>query len=150
MIGQSWETFITYWALLGSVMTQTESASDDVIADQYRPLYEFDRDAGVGFGKVVCQVPREPQIEALRSIEGEGPVEPDGWFEGYNGLSLPVINGVPITALEHSEQVGAKTEGVESSQRFAVDDALGVVELHKAFAHPENTSKVKVRGEAEE
>lgn len=117
---------------------------DSEIDDEYQPVYEFDPDAGINYGEVVDRVPEEAQIEALKTIEGEGPVEPDGWFEGYGGGALPVVDGVPITMIEHAKRIGGKREGAESSSRYAVDSDLGVVEIHKAFAHPGNTSKIKV------
>jgi len=122
--------------------------TDDVINAQYNPVYEYDENAGPSFavtGEVVCNVPREPQIDALASIMGEGAVEPDGWFEGYDyNAPLPIVNGVPITALENARVIKNKSEGVERVQKFAVDDSLGVVELHHAGAHPTNVSKIKV------
>jgi len=124
-------------------MGQDESPIDP----QYRPVYEYDDDAGPSYtttGEVIDNVPRDDQIDALKSIEGDGPVEPDGWFEGYNGPSLPIVNGVPLTVLERATPIDNKHEGVESSHKYAVDPSLGIVELHKAFAHPGNTSKIKV------
>jgi len=125
-------------------MIDTEHAIDEA----YRPVYEYDEDAGpscLTTGEVVDQVPRDDQIAALHTIAGEGPIEPDGWFEGYNyGTALPVVNGVPLTVLERSTVIDNKSEGVESSHKYSVDDSLGVVELHKAGGHPTNTSKIKV------
>jgi len=136
-----------------SMAQQTDVTDDESVIDQqYRPVYEYDEDAGPSYmttGEVVDTVPRDDQIAALKSIAGDGPVEPDGWFEGYDhGASLPVVNGVPITVLERSTSVSNNSEGVESSHKYAVDDSLGVVELHKAFAHPGNTSKIKVNEQA--
>jgi hypothetical protein len=126
-------------------MARNTATEDDPIDDKYRPIYEFRKGVGAGFGSTVDTVPREDQIEALRSVAGEGPVEPDGWFHGYNGGSLPVLDGVPITVIEHSTPINSRSEGVETSNSYAVDNSLGPVELHKAFAHPGNTSKIKVR-----
>jgi len=131
-------------------MAQNDTASeDDPIDEQYRPIYEFRKDVGPGHGTTVDTVPKEGQIEALKNIAGDGPVEPDGWFQGYNGGSLPVLDGIPITAIEHSTVINSRSEGVETSNRYAVDDSLGPVELHKAFAHPGNTSKIKVNERVE-
>ncbi|PSQ46036.1 hypothetical protein BRD15_10245 [Halobacteriales archaeon SW_6_65_15] len=127
--------------------TNNTDADESEIKQQYRPIYEYKPDAGPSYmttGEVVDMVPRDDQIAALETIAGDGPVEPDGWFEGYNGGSLPVINGVPITVLEQTAPFKSRSEGAESTLKFAVDDSLGVVELHKAFAHPGNTSKIKV------
>jgi len=137
-------------------MTQTTTNGEDesAIDQQYRPVYEYDEDAGPSYtttGEVVDNVPLDDQIDALKVIEGDGPVEPDGWFEGYNyGAALPVVNGVPITVLEQATVVNNKSEGVESSQKLAVDDSLGIVELHKAGGHPTNTSKIKVNERSSE
>lgn len=134
----------------------TEADDDVQIDGQYQPIYEYDPDAGDGIGtpgRVVCNVPREPQIDALRAIAGDGPIEPDGWVEGYNGGMLPVLDGVPITVLEHSTRIGGRSEGAEGWTRYAVDDTLGPVEIHRAFAHPENVSKINVlprKGEVSE
>ena len=132
-------------------MTQNATNNDEeesVIDQEYQPIYEYDEDAGPSYlttGEVVDKVPRKDQIEALQSIAGDGPIEPDGWFEGYSyGTALPIINGVPLTVIERSRTVNNKHEGVESSHKYAVDDSLGIVELHKAGVHPSNTSKIKV------
>ena len=119
---------------------------ESAIDPEYQPVYEFDENAGPAYttGEVVDKVPRDDQIAALKSIAGDGAVEPDGWFQAYNGGSLPVLDGVPITAIEHSTLIDSHSEGVETSSRYAVDDSLGPVELHKAFAHPGNSSKIKV------
>jgi hypothetical protein len=127
-------------------MVVQDTETDDVIDEEYRPIYEYDEDAGPSYqttGAVVCKVPREPQIQALKVIQGQGPVEPDGWFEGYNGGSLPVIDGVPLPILEMSKTVSASSEGAESTLVRAVED-VGHVTIYKAFAHPGNTSKIKV------
>lgn len=118
----------------------------ELVDDQYLSVYEYDPDAGPSHsstGEVVCQVPRQPQIDALASIAGEGAVEPDGWIEGYNTM-LPVLDGVPIAVIEQSNSVGGSREGAESWTRYAVDDALGMVEIHRAGRHPTNVSKIKV------
>jgi hypothetical protein len=130
---------------------EDESAEESAIDPQYQPIYEFDEDAGPAYttGEVVDKVPRDDQITALKSIAGDGPVEPDSWFQGYNGGSLPVLDGVPITTIEHSTLIDSHSEGVETSSRYAVDDSLGPVELLKAFAHPGNTSKIKVNERVE-
>jgi hypothetical protein len=130
-------------------MAQDTANGEDgaAIDPQYKPVYEYDEDAGPSFlttGEVVDQVPRDDQIAALESIAGEGAVVPDGWFQGCDYASLPVVNGVPITVLERKTPISSKSEGVESSQKYAVDDSLGVVKVQKAFGHPNNTSKIKV------
>jgi len=127
----------------------TETNDDESPIDQqYRPIYMYDEGAGSSHmttGDIVDRVPRDDQIAALKSIEGDGPVVPDGWFEGYGyGAPLPVVDGVPLTALEAATVIDSTSEGAESSQKLAVDDSLGVVELHRAGAHPTNTSKIKV------
>ena len=135
-------------------MTQNTTNKDESVVDQeYQPIYEYDENAGPSHmttGEVVDKVPHEDQIEALQSIEGDGFVEPDGWFEGYDYSStLPVINGVPLTVLEKSTVISNKSEGAESSHKYAVDDSLGVVELHHAGVHPTNTSKIKVNEDSQ-
>jgi len=136
---------------MGNIMSQNtaESEGRKIIDQQYKPIYEYDKEAGPACsrsGEVIDTVPREDQIAALKSIEGDGPVEPDGWFRfiGYNVGALPVVNGVPLTVLERSKTISNKSAGVELTQKLAVDESLGVVELHKAAAHPTNTSKIKV------
>ena len=127
--------------------TDAMNGDGSPIDQQYSPVYVFDENAGSAssVGETVDQVPREDQIEALKSIEGDGPVEPDGWFGGRSyGVALPVVNGVPLTVLERSKVINNKSVGVESSQELAVDSSLGVVELHRAGGHPTNTSKIKV------
>jgi len=136
-------------------MVRSTQTNDDesVIDEKYRPVYEYDESGSTSYvttGEVVDKVPRADQISALKSVEGEGVVEPDGWFQGYNGGSLPVLGGVPITVIGHSTVISTRSEGAERSTEYAVDDALGVVEVHKAFAHPDNTSKIKVSGDGEE
>jgi hypothetical protein len=128
----------------------TDAPNDDnPVAEQYRPVYEYDDDAGPSYssvGEVVCNVPREPQVDALAAIAGDGPTVPDGWFQGYDyGAPLPVLDGVPIAILESARNIGGGSEGAESWGRYAVDDSLGPVELHHAGAHPENVSKVLVK-----
>lgn len=125
------------------------TADEQPVDDQYRPIYEFDEDRGA-YGEVVCQIPREPQIEALRSIMGEGAVEPDGWVRGYNEELLPVIDGVPLVVFEQTRPKKVSSEGVETAQTYAIDDSLGQVKKYKAFAHPGNTSKIKVSEPTEE
>ena len=127
--------------------TNANGGDESAIDPQYTPVYEYDEDAGSSLtttGEVVDRVPRDDQIAALKSIAGEGAVVPDGWFQGYDGASLPVVDGVPITVLERTTPISATLEGVESSQTYAVDDSLGLVTIQKAFAHPGNTSKIKV------
>jgi len=122
----------------------------DAVAEEYRPMYEFDADAGRagGPGEVVCQVPEEPQRTALKEVAGEGPVEPDGWATGYE-TTIPVVGGVPITLLDGGRHAVATTnEGRESAVSHAVE-GVGRVEVHKAFSHPGNASKIKVSGGGE-
>jgi len=139
-----------YTKQLTTMSSNAQPMTDDVISVQYNPVYEYDENAGPSFavtGEVVCNVPREPQIDALASIMGEGAVEPDGWFEGYDTMAdLPVVDGVPITILDdHSTKIGnSRREGTEHATYHAVDDSLGVVEVHHAAAHPTNASKIKV------
>ncbi|WP_222918611.1 hypothetical protein [Natrinema sp. SYSU A 869] len=124
---------------------ETRTVEDiDSLSEQHRPVYEFDPNAGpLSVGEVVCNVPREHQEAALRAIAGDGTVEPDGWFEGYNSMSLPVLDGIPITLLESSKDIGGRQEGAESWSRYAVKN-VGHVELHRAERHPTNVSKIKV------
>jgi len=136
-------------------MIQNTTTDDESAIDQeYQPIYEYDENAGpasMTTGTVVTNVPADDQIGALKGIEGAGPVEPDGWFESYaHGTKLPVINGVPLTVLERGTVTDIKREGVESSQKLAVDDSLGIVELHRAGGHPTNTSKIKVNERVED
>jgi len=116
------------------------------VSTQYLPMYEYEDD-GRGMGDVVSKVPRGPQIDALRSVAGDGTIEPDGWVEGYN-MTIPVIDGVPITVLERSRPARGKRRGVEASVEYVVDDSIGLVRLDKAFNHPGNTSKIKVESKA--
>jgi hypothetical protein len=129
-------------------MTATHEGDGDesAIDPQYHPVYEYDEEASptLPVDEVVDTVPRGDQIDALRSIAGDGPVEPDGWFEGYNGDSLPVVDGVPITVLEKSTPIDFHSEGVETSVSYVVGGPIGPVEIPKAFAHPENASKINV------
>lgn len=121
----------------------TATNENEAVDEQYRPVYEFEQQK-YGTGKVVSQVPREAQVDALREIAGEGVVEPDSWIEGYNGGSIPVLNGVPIVLIEQSTPIDGGSEGAESWTRFAVDDSLGPVEIQRAGRHPTNVSKIKV------
>lgn len=125
-------------------MTNKEAKTIEEIDDQYQPIYEFDPNAGPGsVGGVICNVPREPQEVALRAIAGNGAVEPDGWFEGHSSMSLPILDGVPITLLGSSKTIDGGREGAEPWSRYAVKN-VGHVELHRAARHPTNVSKIKV------
>lgn len=114
----------------------------DEIDSEYSPVYEFDADEGLT-GEVKITAPKADQQRALLSIANEGPTEPDGWFEGYDGAKLPVIDGVPVPMLNRGNLVASKSEGRESMTRHAVE-GVGHVEVSRSFGHPENSSWVKV------
>lgn len=84
----------------------------------------------------------DAQLEELSKIAGEGPVVPDGWTRGYNEETIPVLDDTPIMLIEDNPGVDGGQEGVEWWARYDVGDYF--VEVHGAFAHPGNVSKVKV------
>ena len=120
---------------------KNELSKESLVDDSHLPMYELDDSQIVT--KTVCAVQRDPQLAALHSLAGNGPVEPDGWVKGYNGQSVPVVDGVPITLIESTLPEGATIEGTESVQKYEID-SVGVVEIHHAGRHPTNTSKIKV------
>lgn len=121
--------------------THADEAESELVDEKYRPVYEFLPDAGP-LGKVVCNVPEADQESALGRIAGEGAIEPDGWMRGYGGASVPVVEGVPIAVLDQRRPNSVRTEGVETTQQYTIGQYS--VRVDKAFAHPGNTSKIKV------
>lgn len=128
-------------------MAQNDATDDALVAEQYQPVYKFDPDDGP-LGSVVSTVSLDDQIEALRTIQGDGPVEPDGWMED-DPESVPILNGVPITVIATQNPVNAGKQGTERTQVYAVRD-IGRVRVFRAGRHPTNVSKIEVEPAADE
>lgn len=130
-------------------MAQNDTPTGDELVDgKYTPAYKFDADRGP-LGSIVSTVPLDDQIKALRTIQGDGPVEPDGWIEGRSSPRVPVLNGVPLTVIDIQNPVTSGKQGVEVTQVYAVRD-IGRVRVYKAFGHPGNVSKIEAEPEAED